>query len=464
MASGRTPLTPRPKVFETKGRPQFDPRIVHIKDAEPAFDLCAEVPAVASELAERFFARAIDARAAKTFQSTRLGDIGIANRGAALLLSRVLASLCRAGKAQRLVKVATSVVGRGWRPPRLSMTTEPRTIPTLEAFIRDQIERRGPITFAEFMRYALYDPDRGYYRATRSVVGTAGDFFTSVSATPMFGRLLVQVMEHYAAQLSARLPRVVHEFGAHRGQLRSDVRAIAPDVTYHSYESQDDWPAQLEGYVIANELLDALPFHRLKVVGGRWREQFVGLVDGQFSWVTDDLSHEELLEPLRDLPLEYMEGYSTEVSLGTRRWLETLAARLTCGLVFLFDYGHETEQYFAPHRTEGGLRTFHKHQRGDDPFADVGERDITCDVYFTDVVDTAQRLGFTVVEFTDQGRFFSRQVARSLRRLASDSSAGSSETPFLAAFSPEEVRGLMTLTHPAHLGLAFKVVVLSKGL
>lgn len=346
------------------------------------------------------------------------------------------------------------------------MTHTQHTAGPLEASIYDKLRSSGPMTFAEFMQLALYDPEHGYYRTSRSVVGTAGDFFTSVSATPMFGRLLARSMAFYAARVNAELPCEFHEFGAHRGQLQADILANAPEAVYRTYENNDTWPTRLEGFVIANELLDALPFHRLQVKDGRWVEQFVSVVDGRFDWVTGDVSREELLEPLDGLPLQYMEGYQTEVSLETRRWLETLAATLQRGLVFLFDYGHETENYFAPHRSEGGLRTFKQHQRGDDPFLDVGERDITCDVNFSDILTTAQRVGFDVVEFTDQGRFFSREVARILRgeSLGPGETEGTRQRLSSTSFTPQEIRGLMTLTHPAHLGLAFKVVVLGKGL
>lgn len=331
----------------------------------------------------------------------------------------------------------------------------------LEDVIRQRILHAGPITFAEFMQHALYDPNFGYYRTSRNVVGVGGDFITSVSATPMFGRMLVQVIDHYVRQLGIAPVRDIHEFGAHRGQLRSDILAASPEVTYHTYENRDEWPSRIRGCVIANELLDALPFHQLQVVNGRWLERYVSITDGELQWVTGPVSRPELLEPLEGLPVEYMEGYITEVSLEARRWLSELASRLESGLVLLFDYGHETEQYFAPHRADGGLRTFRKHERGDNPFLDLGERDITCDVNFSDVVATAQRVGLDLVEFTDQGRLFSRQVARILREHLPQGDAPG-ETPFTTTFTQDEVRGLMTLTHPSHLGLAFKVVVLRK--
>lgn len=331
----------------------------------------------------------------------------------------------------------------------------------LGVLIREQIARSGPITFAEFMQRALYDAEHGYYRTTRNVVGTGGDFYTSVSATPMFGRLLVHVLQEQSASLAVPVPMTIYEFGAHRGQLHRDVMAAAPNVDYHTYENQDTCPAQLHGFVVANELLDALPFHRVVVAGGQWRERYVGLVDDELGWVTGELSTTELREPLTDLPLEYMDGYQTEVSLAARRWLETLAQRLERGLVVLFDYGHETTDYFAPHRAEGGLRTFSKHQRGDDPFAMIGEQDITCDVNFSDAMTIAQRAGFEVREFTEQGRFFSRRVAKILRQSTSGPGA---DATFGSGFTPEQVRGLMTLTHPAYMGMAFKVLMLGKGL
>jgi L-threonylcarbamoyladenylate synthase len=43
------------KIFETKGRPEFDPLIVHTRDAKSAFALARDVPKLAHQLAERFW-------------------------------------------------------------------------------------------------------------------------------------------------------------------------------------------------------------------------------------------------------------------------------------------------------------------------------------------------------------------------------------------------------------------------
>lgn len=327
------------------------------------------------------------------------------------------------------------------------------SIPTaLQELVFADIRHTGRITFARFMQHALYDPEWGYYRASRSVVGKDLDFVTSVSATPAFGRLLAAIASSYAEHLGLPKPFELHEFGAHRGQLRADILKAEPSLEYRTYEVGDAWPEEMNGCVLANELLDALPFHRVHVQNGQWRELYVGETKaGTLGWVSGPLSEPELAEVLAPLPVAHMEGYQTEISLEARRWIETLGKRLKNGVAVLIDYGHELPAYFAPSRFQGGLRTFQRQRRGDDPFADLGERDITCDVHFTDVIERASQGGLCVWEFAEQGRFFTRHA---LRLLAQNKDA---------PLAPQEVRGLMTLTHPAHFGMAFKVLVLGRG-
>jgi SAM-dependent MidA family methyltransferase len=48
----------------------------------------------------------------------------------------------------------------------------------------------GPISFARFMELALYCPELGFYERFPHRIGRTGDFYTSVSVGPLFGRLL----------------------------------------------------------------------------------------------------------------------------------------------------------------------------------------------------------------------------------------------------------------------------------
>ena len=79
---------------------------------------------------------------------------------------------------------------RGGPCPHLA--DSPPTPSALAAVLRERIERDGPLDFPDFMEAALYDPQLGYYARATSQVGRRGDFFTSVSVGPLFGRVLAR--------------------------------------------------------------------------------------------------------------------------------------------------------------------------------------------------------------------------------------------------------------------------------
>ena len=175
------------------------------------------------------------------------------------------------------------------------------------AELHARIRSKGPITFAEFQAVALYWPNGGYY-AARSPVGTKGDFYTAPHLHPAFGAMVAQQMVEMWRLMGAPGPWQVVEMGAGSGRLATDVveslgaaipdrasalRYTAIDVAGPpaSLPAQVEWVRadglpirHLQGCVLANELLDALPVHRVTVQEGRLRELFV-TVDGQGNFV-----------------------------------------------------------------------------------------------------------------------------------------------------------------------------------
>src|SRR5258708_36297428 len=103
----------------------------------------------------------------------------------------------------------------------------------LTEILRERIRREGPISFADFMAAALYDPEHGYYGSGRARIGRAGDFFTSVSVGPLFGRLLARQFAEMWEALGRPAPFTVAEQGAHDGTLALDLlgglREFAPE-------------------------------------------------------------------------------------------------------------------------------------------------------------------------------------------------------------------------------------------
>ncbi len=317
----------------------------------------------------------------------------------------------------------------------------------LIAEIHREIDRAGGrISFAQFMELALYHPRFGYYTVGLNRVGKTGDFYTSVSVGPLFGRILAQQLRQFRADLGEPDNFRVIECGGHHGQLRADVLAAAPELNYQIIESGDALPEKIVGCVLSNELLDALPVHRVIVENGQWRELYV---TSGFREQTGPLSNSRLSEQLWDLPVRLMEGYQTEVNLLGLDWLENISKRLERGFVMTVDYGFERTDYFAPHRHSGHLQCYHQHRRSADPYQNVGEQDITSHVEFTSFIEHGEKLGLEPVLFTDQGRYLIQTGASDIADIVTRTAGG---------FSRERA-SIHQLTHPGFMGRSFKVLI-----
>lgn len=303
--------------------------------------------------------------------------------------------------------------------------------PVLIEEIRREIQRSGGrITFERFMDLALYHPQHGYYTSGKAKIGKAGDFFTSVSVGPLFGRILARQFQQWGVD-------EVVEFGGHRGQLRDDVLAAAPELNYRVVEVGDELPERITGCVFSNEFLDALPVHR--IVGDRE------------VYVTGDFT--EALGPLSDSRLPRLpEGYRSECNLRALDWLEGIARRLERGYVLTIDYGFEREEYFAPHHKDGHLQCYYRHRKSGNPYEHIGEQDITAHVEFTSLIEHGKKFGLEPALFTDQSHFLLQigeaEIAEIVERTGGQLS--------------KDRAAIHQLIHPGHMGRAFKVLIQRK--
>jgi SAM-dependent MidA family methyltransferase len=286
--------------------------------------------------------------------------------------------------------------------------------PHLIEEIRAEIVRRGGrITFERFMELALYHPQHGYYTSAKARIGKAGDYFTSVSVGPLFGRILARQFRQWGVD-------EVVEFGGHRGQLRDDVLAAAPELNYRVVEVGNKLPEKITGCVFSNEFLDALPVHR--VHGDRevyvverascpLRESTT-TANGQDARST---IFTEELGPLSDGRLPRLpEGYRSEFNLCAPDWLEDVARRLERGYILTIDYGFERQEYFAPHHRDGHLQCYYRHTKSGNPYEHIGEQDITAHVDFTSLIEHGKKLGLEPVLFTTQERYLMKVGANEL--------------------------------------------------
>ena len=302
--------------------------------------------------------------------------------------------------------------------------------------LRESIRREGAITFHDWMKAALYDPNGGYYqRADRTRWGREGDYRTS----PERSELFAATFAHYFAGLHEELNGLtIVECGAGNGSfasgvlstLRDQFPSIATGTRYIVYDLSEDALNQVRerladfetrvefysdwdqvsvsrGVYFANELLDAFPVHRVVKKDETISELFVDVdTNNNFVWTTGPLSTPRLTEFIRAQALNLANDQIVEINLQIDDWLTQVATKLEHGYLITVDYGADAvELYDASRRPEGTLRGFARHGFVDDLLVRPGDYDLTTSVNWTQVKTVSANLGFQVVEFTSQDKF-----------------------------------------------------------
>jgi SAM-dependent MidA family methyltransferase len=310
----------------------------------------------------------------------------------------------------------------GVTPPNL--TTPPSLTSALAGQIREAIAAAGGwIPFDRFMALALYTPGLGYYahdsRKFGLMPGSGSDFVTAPELSPRFGQALARQV---GQALEATGASEVWEFGAGSGALAEQLLgALGAQLTRYTIvdlsgslqarqrERLAPWgdrvrwlselPAQMQGVVVGNEVLDAMPVQLLARVDGAWFERGVAVHDGR-------LVHADRPTALRP-PLEVAgsHDYITEIHLQAEAFVATLADRLQAGAVFLVDYGFPEHEYYHPQRSMGTLMCHRGHLADADALQGVGDKDITAHVNFSGIALAGQDAGLQVLGYTSQARF-----------------------------------------------------------
>jgi SAM-dependent MidA family methyltransferase len=160
----------------------------------------------------------------------------------------------------------------------------------------------------------------------------------------------------------------------------------------------------VEGVILSNELLDALPFHRVRRRDGTLYELRVGLEAGRL--VDVETAPSPAIERyLEELGVPVAEGCDAEVSLAAPAWTQRAAGALRRGFLLTLDYGYEAEQLYASWRKRGTLLTFYRHTSGDDAYARIGRQDITASVDFTSVMRGGEASGLKTLSLTTQAEY-----------------------------------------------------------
>ena len=299
---------------------------------------------------------------------------------------------------------------------------------TVDEVVRATIARRGPIPIEEVVELALYHPQAGFY-ASGGRAGRAGDFLTSPEVGPLFGAVIARSLDTWWREAGEPQTFVVVEAGAGPGTLARAVLAAEPacaralryvlversaaqralhaehlplEDASEAFASMPDVDDDHEGssagmppgpivvsladlprlpgpsVVLANELLDNLPFGLAEQTETGWAEVRLALDGGSLV---------EVLVPAQAFPeVAVAVGARVPVAAAVNVWVrEAIELAGPGGRVVAIDYAASSADLAAQPWTDW-VRTYRRHERGDAPFELLGTQDITCEVALDQIV------------------------------------------------------------------------------
>ncbi len=327
--------------------------------------------------------------------------------------------------------------------------------------LRERIRRAGgSIPFGEWMRFALYDPEHGYYSQRIRTVGREGDFSTSATLHPALGRAVAAWARHHRKDAATGRRWHLIELGGGNGEMagqvldslgwwarrglqyhlievsaglraaqRERLAAWGPRISW--YESLTDALKEAGGtaLIFSNEFVDAFPCARWVLdENSEWREIRV-------IW-PDDAPHPlevrgavvpvaiQTLASVADAArmATWVPGQTVEVFASYRQWQRDYLAHWKRGRLLTIDYGDDVTALYH-RRPAGTLRAYCRQIRftGREIYERVGRQDLTADINFTDLQRWGDELGFATVSCDTQSEFLRRWLpGRTLRQAGRD--------------------------------------------
>ena len=305
-----------------------------------------------------------------------------------------------------------------------------------EQLIQHINTRDGWISFEEFIDFVMYKPGLGYYSAGAEKIGHSGDFTTAPEISKLFGMALANqitpILDHYQS------PSII-EIGAGTGKLAFDIMtqlndyqvnfdryyilelsadlkqrqqsmlSHLPTKTLNKIVWLDSIPVDsIDGVIIANEVIDALPFTRFKSQNGQVYELGISVKDNQLieqPRLADEILSNTVDSIAKEIGMMFQDGYTSEIRINFGSWFRTIESMLSSGSIFFVDYGYSRQEYYDEERTNGSMICHYRNVAHEDPLSNLGIQDISASVDFSQLADVALQRNIEVGFFTSQADF-----------------------------------------------------------
>jgi len=354
----------------------------------------------------------------------------------------------------------------------------------MENLAKEIKANQGWISFEDFFDFVMYKPGLGYYSAGAKKLGSSGDFTTSPEISRLFGKT---VSNQVIALLNNLESPSIIEIGAGSGRLAYDIitnlinskmdfdkyyilevsadfrerqrqeLSLLPDETFEKVIWLDSiLEAPVEGIVIGNEVIDALPFKRFTVVDHKIQEIGVSIKNGQLTESTrnaDKTLAEEVRLIEKALNRDFEQNYTSEIRPNIGQWLKGISSMLKSGALLFIDYGYSRQEYYAEDRKNGSMICHYRNTAHENPFLNLGVQDISASVEFTLLAEKALEEHLEVGLFTSQSDFLiNGNILGELDKIEDDT---------LRMELTQEIKQLLM---PSQMGQTFKCMMLYKNI
>ncbi|MCE2706527.1 MAG: SAM-dependent methyltransferase [Proteobacteria bacterium] len=361
-------------------------------------------------------------------------------------------------------------------PEELDLTNK------LQLIIKQEIDTsNGSIPFSRYMELALYHPQLGYYNNLLYKFGKLGDFITSPMISSLFAKCLSkQVLELFESDVFPS--RNILEIGSGNGQLMLDFLHYVGDIIEHyyilevsctsvalqklrlkeelpQYINKVTWlnalPTNFNGVIIANEVLDAQVCELFAIKDRQTYLRHVSYDETGFIYVEklpNTAYENEIVRNINTLP-KLNDGYTSEINLVNRGFIQTIAGCLDKGAVIFIDYGYGMDEYYNQTHAHGTLRGFFRQHQLDDVLCFPGLIDITSSVDFSAIAQSAVDNALDLIDYTTQANFLINcGLVDDLKNVDNDKEYLKTTNQINKLISPNE------------MGEVFKVIGFSKNL
>lgn len=312
-------------------------------------------------------------------------------------------------------------------------------------FTQNSADKILIIDWADFINYALYDKEFGYYQKDKKRVGGANsDFYTSVSLKQ---KIFSELIEESTRQILSLQNEDINDFTSVEIGAEPNSQIIANSIVFRL---NDEIKIPQKSIVISNELLDARPFSRFKFIESKWRKRFLKIEkttnsEYLFSEEFKDISDIESSHLQKYFSKAFVENFSLDISFDALQLFENICNQNWQGIFIFADYFRTAQE--LSELPLGTARTYFKHTDSHDITQNVGDCDITFSPCSDTIIDIAKAHNFTNTTENYQANFFVKFAQEKIRNIIE-----TKETDNL------QKRELSELISPVHMGSAFRII------